>query len=90
MRWRKAAAVALSQSYEVIAFREVITELEERNDAAEQNIKNTKRSQPDLPFFPYQLQESAAKAKRAVLAVTKLKNIIKHNQTSCIKKKQQA
>lgn len=30
MRWGKAAAVALSQSYEVIAFREAITGLEEK------------------------------------------------------------
>lgn len=32
----KAAGVALSQGYEVTAFRELITELKERNGAAEQ------------------------------------------------------
>lgn len=40
----KAAAVALSQGYEVTAFRELITEREEKNDAAEQNITNKQRT----------------------------------------------
>lgn len=41
----KAAAVALSQGYEVIAFRELITELEEKNDVAEQNSKITNKQE---------------------------------------------
>lgn len=59
----KAAAVALSQSYEVTAFRELITELRERNGAAEQNGKKNKTNKSQSPhFFPYQLWEPAAKA----------------------------
>lgn len=36
----KAATVAPSQGYEVTAFRELITELKERNGVAEQNDRN--------------------------------------------------
>lgn len=39
----KAAAVALSQDYEVTAFRELITELKERNGAAEQKTLENKQ-----------------------------------------------
>lgn len=47
----KAAAVALSQSYEVTAFRELITELRERNGAAEQNGKKKQNKQESEPPF---------------------------------------
>lgn len=81
----KAAAVALSQGYEVTAFRELITELKERNGAAEQKkMLENKQERARAPIsFPYQLWEPAAKARRAVLAVNKLK---KQTQNSCIKK----
>lgn len=70
----KAAAVALSQDYEVSAFRELITELKERNDAAEQNGKKQTTASQSPHFYPYQPWEPAATARRAVLAVNKLKN----------------
>ncbi len=47
----KAAAVALSQGYEVTAFRELITELKERNGAAEQNIRKQTRAGQSPHFF---------------------------------------
>lgn len=49
MRWGKAAAVALSQGYEVTAFRELITELKERNGAAEQKTVENKQEPATAP-----------------------------------------
>lgn len=70
----KAAVVALSQDYKVTAFRELITELKERNGVAEQNDRKQTRARQSPHLFPYQLWEPAAKARQAVLAVNKLKN----------------
>lgn len=48
----KAAAVALSQGYEVTAFRELITELKERNGAAEQKkMLENKQERARAPFL---------------------------------------
>lgn len=62
----KAAAVALSQGYEVTAFRELITELKERDGAAEQNGRKQTGGCQSPHCFPYQLLEPAVKASRAL------------------------
>lgn len=60
----KAAGVALSQGYEVTAFRELITEEQkERNGAAEQNGRKQTEASQSPHFFPYQLREPVAKAR---------------------------
>lgn len=75
----------------VSAFRELITELKERNGVAEHNCRNkqerARQPPPPAHFFPYQLRELAATVRQAVSCQQNSKT---NPKTAVLIKKQRA